>query len=113
MTHEVPLRSPTQVMRLERMGSFHQTRLSFMRQLLRRLDRERWAVDCPTWRFDADGEGIAVYRARGPTSVYCLVCFGHRLAPEERTDRVIAERWDATGGSTTSATGTSSAASRT
>jgi hypothetical protein len=92
----VPLRDPATVMRLERMGSFHQTRLSFMRQLLRRLDRERWSIDRPIWRIDADGKGTAVYRARGPTSTYSLVCFGHCLAPEERTDRVIAERWDAT-----------------
>lgn len=92
----VPLRDPATVMCLERMGSFHQTRLSFMRQLLRRLERERWSIDRPVWRIDASGEGAAVYRARGPNSTYSLVCFGHRLAPEERTDRVIAERWDAT-----------------
>lgn len=92
----VPLRDPATVMCLERMGSFHQTRLSFMRQLLRRLERERWSIDRPVWRIDADGEGVAVYRAKGPSSTYSLVCFGHRLAPEERTDRVIAERWDAT-----------------
>jgi len=92
----VPLRDPATVMCLARMGSFHQTRLSFMRQLLRRLERERWSIDRPVWRIDAGGEGTAVYRAKGPNSTYSLVCFGHRLAPEERTDRVIAERWDAT-----------------
>ncbi|NCF83156.1 MAG: hypothetical protein GWP74_16235, partial [Proteobacteria bacterium] len=27
---------------------------------------------------------------------YSLVCFAHHLEPEERTDRVIAERWDST-----------------
>ena len=96
MTDDLPLRDPDQVMRLERMGAFHQTRLSFMRQLLRRLHRERWSVDRPLWRLDAHGEGVAVYRVRGPASTYCLVCFGHRLAPRDRTDRVIAERWDAT-----------------
>jgi hypothetical protein len=92
----VPLREPAKVMRLERMGSFHQTRLSFMRTLLRRLERERWSVERPLWRIDAAGEGVAVYRARGPKSSYSLVCFAHHLEPEERTDRVIAERWDAT-----------------
>lgn len=92
----VPLRAPATVMRLERMGSFHQTRLSFMRTLLRRLAREHWSVDCPVWRIGATGEGVAVYRARGPQSSYSLVCFAHHLEPEERTDRVIAERWDST-----------------
>jgi len=83
-------------MRLERMGSFHQTRLSFMRTLLRRLDRERWSIERPLWRIGASGEGVAVYRTRGPSSIYSLVCFAHHIEPEERTDRVIAERWDAT-----------------
>ena len=92
----VPLRDPAKVMRLERMGSFHQTRLSFMRTLLRRLERECWSIERPLWRIDAAGEGVAVYRARGPKSSYSLVCFAHNLEPEERTDRVIAERWDAT-----------------
>ena len=36
MTDRIPLRSPDKVMKLTRMGSFHQSRLSFMRQLLRR-----------------------------------------------------------------------------
>jgi hypothetical protein len=92
----VSLREPAQVMRLDRMGSFHQTRLSFMRVLLRRLERERWSVERPLWRIGPTGEGVAVYRARGPRNAYSLVCFAHHLAPEERTDRVIAERWDAT-----------------
>jgi len=95
-TLSIPLREPAKVMRLERMGAFHQTRLSFMRTLLRRLDRERWSIERPIWRIGATGEGVAVYRARGPQSTYSLVCFAHHLEPEERTDRVIAERWDAT-----------------
>ncbi len=92
----IPLREPAKVMHLERMGSFHQTRLSFMRALLRRLERERWSIDRPIWRISATGEGVAVYRARGPKSIYSLVCFAHHLDPEDRTDRVIAERWDST-----------------
>jgi hypothetical protein len=92
----IPLREPARVMRLERMGSFHQTRLSFMRTLLRRLDREHWSIERPVWRISAAGVGVAVYRARGPESTYSLVCFAHHLDPEERTDRVIAERWDST-----------------
>ncbi len=34
--------------------------------------------------------------ARGPERCYSLVAFTHALADEERSDRVIAERWDAT-----------------
>ncbi|MEM7222761.1 MAG: hypothetical protein AAF495_07280 [Pseudomonadota bacterium] len=89
-------RSPETVMRLARMGSFHQTRLSFMRALLRRLKREAWQFDRPLWRIDAKGVGTALYRVRGPKHTYTLVAFGHDLDPALRSDRVIAEAWDAT-----------------
>ncbi len=90
------LRPPEQVMRLARLGSFHATRLSFLRVLLRRLAREGWRIDRPLWAIDARGAGRAVYRVRGPARTYSLVCFGHELDPARRTDRVIAEAWDAT-----------------
>ena len=89
------MRPPAQVMRLSRLGSFHQTRLSFMRVLLRRLDGERWKFERPRFDLDARGNGVAVYRARGPRRSYSLVAFGNDLPPEKRTDRVIAEEWDA------------------
>lgn len=88
-------------MRLERMGSFHQCRLSFMRTLLRRMKRDRWIFDRPLFEFDAAGVGTALYTATvpttpGPDRTYTLVAFGHDLAPEMRSDRVIATAWDAT-----------------
>jgi hypothetical protein len=81
-------------MRLARLGSFHQTRLSFLRALLRRMQRERWIVDRPRWEIDDEGYGCAVYAARGPVRTYSLVCFSTPLAPEKRMDRVLAEAWD-------------------
>ncbi len=83
-------------MRLARLGAFHQSRLSFMRVLLRRLKREGWQFDRPVWEIDAQGVGHGVYRARGPQRTYCLVAFAHDLDPAKRSDRVIAEEWDAT-----------------
>jgi hypothetical protein len=83
-------------MRLARLGAFHQTRLSFMRALLRTLKRDKWRFDRPLWRVDERGEGVAVYAAHGPHRTYSLVCFAHDLDPAKRTDRVIAEAWDAT-----------------
>ncbi|MGE0239289.1 MAG: DUF3726 domain-containing protein [Parvibaculaceae bacterium] len=91
-----PLRAPDQVLRLARMGSFHQTRLSFMRVLLRHLARERWRVERTLWEIDAKGAGVAVYEVRGEGWIYSLIAFGHELDPAKRTDRVIAEEWDAT-----------------
>ncbi len=89
-------RSPDEVMRLARMGCSHPTRLSFLRQLLRRMDTEGWRFDRPVWEIDANGVGRAVYRAIGPVRTYSLVAFAHDLPPEARSDRVIATAWDAT-----------------
>jgi hypothetical protein len=95
-TPKLPLRSPETVMRLARLGSFHQCRLSFMRTLLRRLKRENWSFERPVWDIDAKGVGVAVYSAHGPERTYSLVCFAHDLPPEQRSDRVIAHAWDST-----------------
>ncbi|MGB8621221.1 MAG: hypothetical protein WCD16_00260 [Paracoccaceae bacterium] len=89
-------RPPSQVMRLTRMGSAHPTRLSFLRNLLRRVTREGWTFDRPVWEVDDAGVGRAVYRAAGPDRTYCLVAFAHDLPDEMRSDRVIATAWDAT-----------------
>ncbi|AWZ21258.1 hypothetical protein RTM1035_05988 [Roseovarius sp. TM1035] len=89
-------RSPDVVMRLARMGAAHPTRLSFLRQMLRRVQQEGWQFDRPVWEFDARGQGRAVYRAIGPERTYSLVAFGHDLPDEMRSDRVIATAWDAT-----------------
>lgn len=90
------LRPPGEVMRLARLGVAHQTRLSFMRVLLRRLRREGWSVARTLWQLDARGVGRAVYEARGPGGPVSLVAFAHDLPDHLRSDRVIAEAWDAT-----------------
>jgi len=90
------LRPPETVMRLARMGAFHQTRLSFMRTLLRRLKRENWSFKRTRWDVDDKGNGVAVYEARGPHRTYSLIAFANDLDPAKRSDRVIAEEWDAT-----------------
>ncbi len=92
----VPLRPASEVMRLVRMGSLHQSRLSFMRVLLRRLKVNGWVFDRPVWRINEKGVGVATYRASGPERSYTLVAFAHDLPDDLRSDRVIAEAWDAT-----------------
>lgn len=92
----VPRRPPAEVMRLDRMGAAHPTRLSFLRVLLRRMSREGWRFDRPVWEIDGRGVGRAVYRARGPERTYSLVAFAHDLPDGMRSDRVIATAWDAT-----------------
>jgi len=81
-------------MRLARLGASYPTRLSFMRSLLRRMARERWRFEREALELDADGYGRAVYAAHAPAHAFRLAAFSNALAPSERTDRVIAERWD-------------------
>lgn len=90
------LRPASTVMRLQRLGAFHQSRLSFMRVLLRRLHREQWQISRIRWDVDERGVGVGVYTATGPDRVYSLIAYANDLDPSKRSDRVIAEEWDAT-----------------
>lgn len=92
----LPCRDPATVMRLERLGSFHQSRLSFMRMLTRRMTRENWTFSRPEFEIDASGVGHAVYCAHTPDRTYALVAYAHDLPADKRSDRVIAEAWDCT-----------------
>ncbi len=94
LTTTVAARAPDVVMRLARMGAAHPTRLSFLRTMLRRAVAENWRITRPVWSIDQDGFGHAVYRVGTPDSTLSLVAFSTYLAPENRTDRVIAEAWD-------------------
>jgi hypothetical protein len=97
MPEAADFRRPAEVvMRLARMGSFHQTRLSFMRSLLRRLKKEDWRFKRNLWAIDENGFGRAVYTVYGPERCYSLVAFSHDLPDDMRSDRVIATAWDAT-----------------
>ncbi|MGB1791219.1 MAG: hypothetical protein ACPHFX_03010, partial [Paracoccaceae bacterium] len=89
-------RPASEVMRLTRMGCFHQHRLSFMRVLLRRLKSQNWRFETALFDIDKQGVGVAIYSAHGPKNTYSLVAFANDLAPEKRSDRVIATEWDAT-----------------
>ena len=82
-------------MRLERMGSAFQTRISFMRSLVRRMHREAWTIERARFDLDRNGFGVVVYSACGPDRSYSLVGFANPLDDDQRTDRVIAEAWDA------------------
>ncbi|MFK8076420.1 MAG: hypothetical protein AB8B84_07530 [Granulosicoccus sp.] len=92
----VQWRKADEVMRLSRLGSFHQCRLSFMRILTRRMQRDKWQLSHREFAIDSAGVGYAVYSMQGPDRTYSLVAFAHDLPDELRSDRVIATAWDAT-----------------
>ena len=93
---QMPLRPPSAVMRLRRMGAAFPTRLSFLRTLMRALAADDVKVARPVWKIDADGFGHAVYSLRFGGYDYALVAVSTDLPPEMRTDRVIATAWDTT-----------------
>ncbi len=81
-------------MTLDKMGSRYPSRLSFSRSMLRRLFHDNWKVTKSKFDLDDDGHGTAVYEIIINKNVYSLVCFSQHLANEDRSDRVIAEKWD-------------------
>ena len=93
---DYPLRHPANVMKLDRLGSFHQTRLSFSRQLIEELISNNWKTKIIKWNINSIGTGNAVIKISSKQRTYSLVVFCHQINDDERSDRVIAEKWDMT-----------------
>ena len=89
----VELRDPNVVMKLSRLGSFHQSKLSFLRSFLNEF--KEWDYKRDLFELDEHGYGIAVYSFKKKNRVYSLICFANELDENERSDRVIATKWDA------------------
>jgi hypothetical protein len=83
-------------MKLDRLGSFHQTRLSFSRQLIDELISNNWKTEIIKWNINSIGTGNAVIKISSKQRIYSLVVFCHQINDDERSDRVIAEKWDMT-----------------
>ena len=92
----LPMRPASTVMQLDRLGSLHQSRLSFMRTLVRRMVAENWQISAPVFDLDEQGFGKVVYQIQARYGVFSFVVFSHYLDPECRNDRVIANKWDLT-----------------
>ena len=90
---KINLRKPQFVMRLDRLGSFHQSKLSFLRSFIREF--KEWNFTCHEFQLDDHGYGYAVYVVKKDRKIYSLVCFSNHLEDNERSDRVIATKWDA------------------
>jgi len=90
---EVKLRDPNIVMKLSRLGSFHQSKLSFLRSFLKEF--KDWEYKRDLFELNEFGHGIAVYSFKKDSRIYSLICFANELSKKERSDRVIATKWDA------------------
>ena len=90
---KVQLRDPNIVMKLSRLGSFHQSRLSFLRSFLDEF--KDWEYKNDLFDLDKNGFGTAIYSFKKKDRVYSLICFANKINDDERSDRVIATKWDA------------------
>ncbi len=90
---KIELRDPNVIMKLSRLGSFHQSKLSFLRSFLKEF--KNWHFKQDLFNLNELGYGTAVYSLRKEERVYSLICFANELKESERSDRVIATKWDA------------------
>ena len=89
----IELRKPDIVMKLSKLGSFHQSKLSFLRSFLKEF--KDWEYKRDLFELNEHGYGTAVYSFKKNNRVYSLICFANELNEDERSDRVIATKWDA------------------
>ena len=89
----IDLRKPELVMKLDRLGSFHQSKLSFLRSFIREF--KNWEFTTEKFALDKQGFGHIVYVVNNGQKQYSLICFSNHIEDNERSDRVIATKWDA------------------
>ncbi len=89
----VELRDPNIIMKLSRLGSFHQSKLSFLRSFLDEF--KDWDYNRDLFDLDENGYGVVIYSFKKKDRVYSLICFANKINDDERSDRVIATKWDA------------------
>ena len=90
---QIQLRNPNVIMKLSRLGSFHQSKLSFLRSFLEEF--KDWEFKRDLFDLDINGYGTVVYSFKKKERIYSLICFANEINDEERSDRVIATKWDA------------------
>ncbi len=90
---DIPLRNPNTIMKLSRLGSFHQSKLSFLRSFLKEF--KDWDYKRDLFKLNKYGYGVAIYSFTKKKRTYSLICFANELNEDERSDRVIATKWDA------------------
>ncbi len=90
---EIRLRDPKFLMKLSKLGSFHQSKLSFLRSFLSEF--KDWKYSRDLFQLNDKGHGRAVYSFTKNKRTYSLICFANEIKDDERSDRVIATKWDA------------------
>ena len=90
---EIKLRDPKNLMKLSKLGSFHQSKFSFLRSFLNEF--KDWSYSRDLFQLNDKGYGRVVYSFSKNKRTYSLICFANEINDDERSDRVIATKWDA------------------
>ena len=90
---EIKLRDPKNLMKLSKLGSFHQSKFSFLRSFLNEF--KDWSYSRDLFQLNENGYGRVVYSFSKKKRTYSLICFANEINDDERSDRVIATKWDA------------------
>ena len=86
----IELRDPNTIMKLSRLGSFHQSKLSFLRSFLSEF--KDWDYKRDLFNLDQNGYGEAVYSFKKKNRVYSLVCFANEIKDEEKA-KELRKKW--------------------
>ncbi|MFK8029694.1 MAG: hypothetical protein AB8G18_05610 [Gammaproteobacteria bacterium] len=92
---ELSMRTPHEVMQLQRLGCHYPTRLSFMRVLTRRMLGQKWLIKPHTLNLDENGAGDIIYSVQTPNALFTFVAFSQALE-DVRSNREIDSQWDLT-----------------
>ena len=69
-------------MKLSRLGSFHQSKLSFLRSFLNEF--KDWEYKRDLFDLDKNGFGVVIYSFKKKDRVYSLIFFANKINDDER-----------------------------
>ena len=87
---ESKLRDPKKIMKLSKLGSFHQSKLSFLRSFLKEF--KDWKYNRDLFDLNEEGFGRAVYSFSKDRRIYSLVCFANKISDHERSIYIIRKK---------------------
>ena len=84
---DIQLRDPKKIMKLSKLGSFHQSKLSFLRSFLKEF--KDWKYNRDLFDLDENGFGRAVYSFSKDRRVYSLVCFANKISDDVMENGIL------------------------
>lgn len=77
-----------------RAGASYPNALSFARNLLRKMCREKWRIETARLDLDADGRGEALYHVHAGAQTLHFFVISNYFPPNQKVDRAFGVNWD-------------------